>query len=454
MKKTAFAPALALAAATVMLVAPGCAPKPAPADLVFLNGDVFTVDPAHPAARAIAIRGGTIAAVCDTDRQARRYIGPKTRVFDLLGKFVLPGLIDARVRFEAAGAFLGGGNLRGVSDEAGLRKEIRRVVDLLDDGEWITDGFWGAAERTSPEAKAPWRPNRTMIDDLTLEHPCFLCRFDGKEWLANGAALAAAGLGGPRPAGLEVGSDGKPTGIVFPGTPAFDRLKKAIKPKPDLRLLDESRVALQALREAGITGIGDAAAEPQILRFVDLEKNGELTCRVRLIPDPARAAALKAQGFAAGLHPATKQKSLMLRYGPLDGDAEGVGGGREARLTAASDWPGTDSEAYGLKPTDLIRAAVTGQAPAGGLRTGWHPERKISVEDAIRAYTINNAAAASADDALGSLTPGKRADLAVFDKNLLKIPAEEIASAQVTHTVVDGKIVFRRRIPAPARKSR
>ena len=443
MKTRTRALVLMFAAAAAILGAPGCARKPAPADLVFLNGDFFTVDPAHPSARAVAINGNTITAVCDSDREARRYVGPKTRVFDLLGKFVLPGLIDAHVHFAAAGALINGANLLSVSDEAGLRKEIRRVVDLLDDGEWITDGLWGAYEQWAlgdaglapKDKKAPWRPNRTMIDDLTPEHPCFLCRFDRKEWLANGAALAASGLGQQRLAGLEIGPDGKPTGIVLPGTPAYDRIRKAIAPKSDMRLLDESRAALQALREAGITEIHDIETPAQTRRFIELEKNGELTCRVWLRPDLSRGAELKAQGYAMGLHPGTKQKSDRLRYGPLAGE-------RAFRPSVGSDWPGTGAAIHDLKPSDLIWAAVTGKAPKG------------LPEDAIHAYTINNAAAAFEDGALGSLTPGKRADITVLDKNLLKIAPEDILTVKVTHTVVDGRIVFRRRVPAPARPSR
>ena len=462
MKKKAPVPTLAMALLAAFLGSSGCAKKPAPADLVLLNGDVYTVDPAQPTARAIVVSGNRITAVCASDRRARRYIGPKTRVFDFLGKFVLPGLIDARVHFEAVGALLTGANLLTVSDEAGLRKEIQRVVDQLDDGEWITEGLWGAsapgaagdAGGEAKEKKTPWRPNRRMIDDLTPNHPCFLCRFDRKEWLANGAALAEAGLDKARLPGMEIGPDGRPTGIVFAATPAFDKLHKAIKPKSEMRLLDESRTVLQVLREAGITEIHDVETPEQTKRFVELEKGGLLTCRVWILPEPARAAELKSQGFSMGLHPATKQKSSMLRYGPLGGDVDGAGGGREARLSFGSDRPGTAAAVSFLRPVDLIYAAVTGTTAAGTPEGGALSEKKITVEDAIRAYTINNAYAAFEEDLRGSLSAGKLADITVFDRNLLKIAPADILDAKVTHTIVDGKVVYRRRVPAPAKPSR
>jgi predicted amidohydrolase YtcJ len=103
---------------------------------------------------------------------------------------------------------------------------------------------------------------------------------------------------------------------------------------------------------------------------------------------------------------------------------------------------------------DLISAAVTGKAPAGLPEDAWRPGQRMPVESAIRAYTINHAYAAFEDGVRGSLTPGKRADITVLDKNLLKIAPDDILTAKVTHTVVDGKIVYRRRVPAPAPASR
>jgi len=54
-----------------------------------------------------------------------------------------------------------------------------------------------------------------MIDDLTQNNPCFICRFDYREWLANTAALKAAGLEKGGVEGMEMGKDGRPTGIIF-----------------------------------------------------------------------------------------------------------------------------------------------------------------------------------------------------------------------------------------------
>ncbi|MFQ6037866.1 MAG: amidohydrolase, partial [Candidatus Aminicenantales bacterium] len=309
-------------------------PTPTQADLVLLNGDIFTAGPENRMAKALVITGNRITEILDDPGAASRYIGEKTRVLDMSGKFITPGIIDAHVHFNRAGALINDANLMTVADREGLRKEIRRVVALLEKGEWITEGLWGAYEQwelgASGEKAAPkkkrWRPNRGMIDDLTPENPCLLCRFDYQEWLANTAALKAAGLEDAPLEGMERDSEGRPTGIIFAGSPALKRLREAVKPKSHERRLDENRAALRALREAGIVEIHDIATPSQTQRFIELQERGELTCRVWLRPDLSRGAELKNQGFTMGLHPKTREKDMWLRYGALKGYIDGIMG--------------------------------------------------------------------------------------------------------------------------------
>ena len=82
-----------------------------------------------------------------------------------------------------------------------------------------------------------------------------------------------------------------------------------------------------------------------------------------------------------------------------------------------------------MHPKYLIYAAVTRQTLKGEAEGGWFPEQRISVEDAIKAYTINNAYAAFEDKRPGSLEAGKLADITVFDRNLTKIPPADILNA-------------------------
>jgi len=305
-----------------------------PADLVLTNGTVYTLDQEKPRAEALAVTGNQIVAVCATSQEAEQYIGDATRTIDLQGAFVTPGIIDGHVHFNRSGALINDANLMTVSDEEGLRSEISRLVGILDEGEWITAGLWGAYEQWAlggtgeevKKSKKRWRPHRDMIDDLSPQNPCFLCRFDYQEWLANTAALKAAGMDGKIYNGMVIDRQGRPTGIIMQPSPAYDMMKKTVKPKSHKRLLDESRAALKALREAGIVEVHDIATPEQTQRFIELQENGELTCRVWLRPDLSRGAELGGQGFSMGLHPHTKVRDGWLRYGALKGYIDGIMG--------------------------------------------------------------------------------------------------------------------------------
>ncbi|MFA9454262.1 MAG: amidohydrolase family protein, partial [Candidatus Aminicenantaceae bacterium] len=181
-----------------VLLAAHCAEKQPvetipPADLVLTNASVYTMDPDMPTAAAVAVTGTKITAVCQTAEEAQKYIGDATRVIDLQGAFVTPGIIDGHVHFNRSGELINDANLMTVSDEEGLRNEIARIVEILDDGEWITAGLWGAYEQWAlsdvgekgGKSNKKWRPHRDMIDELSPNNPSFLCRFDYQEWLAN-----------------------------------------------------------------------------------------------------------------------------------------------------------------------------------------------------------------------------------------------------------------------------
>jgi predicted amidohydrolase YtcJ len=95
-----------------------------------------------------------------------------------------------------------------------------------------------------------------------------------------------------------------------------------------------------------------------------------------------------------------------------------------------------------LNPLLGIRNAVLRQSLDGEPPGGWVPEQRISVEEAVRAYTLDAAYASRAEDREGSVTVGKSADLVVFSQNFIEGPAQEIANARVVMTLVGGKPVY------------
>jgi predicted amidohydrolase YtcJ len=91
-----------------------------------------------------------------------------------------------------------------------------------------------------------------------------------------------------------------------------------------------------------------------------------------------------------------------------------------------------------------IHAAVMRQRKDGTPDGGWYPEQRISVEQAVFGYTMAPAVFYGQSHDLGSLTPGKRADLIVLDRNIFSIDPSEIADTRVDMTIFDGQIVYRR----------
>ncbi len=112
----------------------------------------------------------------------------------------------------------------------------------------------------------------------------------------------------------------------------------------------------------------------------------------------------------------------------------------KALVVFGSDW-------YVAPPSPLlgIYAAVTRRTIDGKNPGGWVPEQKITVEEALRAYTAEAAYASFEETKKGTLEPGKLADFVVLDRDITRVPPEEIAEAKVLMTVVGGKVVFPRR---------
>jgi predicted amidohydrolase YtcJ len=108
-----------------------------------------------------------------------------------------------------------------------------------------------------------------------------------------------------------------------------------------------------------------------------------------------------------------------------------------AHVSFGSDW-------FVAPPTPLqgIYAAVTRRTLDGANPEGWVPQQKITVEQALAAYTSEAAYASFEEDSKGMLKPGMLADFVLLDRDITAIPAEEIADTQVLKTVVGGRVVF------------
>lgn len=113
-----------------------------------------------------------------------------------------------------------------------------------------------------------------------------------------------------------------------------------------------------------------------------------------------------------------------------------------AVVSFGSDSPGTNASRYYLNPMLGLYAAVTRKTLSGQPEGGWFPQEKLSVEEAIQAYTLNTAYAGYEEDMKGSLSVGKLADLVVLSDNLLTMDPDDIKDVTVKRTVVGGRTVY------------
>jgi predicted amidohydrolase YtcJ len=103
---------------------------------------------------------------------------------------------------------------------------------------------------------------------------------------------------------------------------------------------------------------------------------------------------------------------------------------------------GTDWTVAPMNPMFTIYAAVTRRTLDGKNPKGWVPEQKISVEEAVRAYTVGSAYAEFQESVKGTITPGKLADLVILSRDIFKIDPKDIETTKVVMTILDGRVIY------------
>jgi hypothetical protein len=216
-------------------------------------------------------------------------------------------------------------------------------------------------------------------------------------------------------------------------------------------MLDADRAGLQLTVHA----IGDEANNVLLNYLEELErKNGKRDRRFRLVHAQVIAhddfKRLGRLGIVAEVQPFHLSDDMRWMEERIGRDrCRGAYAFRSIQASGAvlsfgTDWPGTSASEYPINPMLGLYAAVTRQTVRGEPQGGWFPDERISIEDAIRAYTYNTAYANFEERTKGSIEVGKLADLAVLSKNLLKITPKEILTTEVLYTIVGGKLVYQK----------
>ncbi|MCW3987903.1 MAG: amidohydrolase [Candidatus Bathyarchaeota archaeon] len=531
------------------------------ADLALLNGKIITVDEKESIVEAVAVKYGRILHV-GSNEDVNEYVGDDTKIIDLKGRTVIPGLIDSHCHMVSTGVSkLMTVNLSeeaGVKSVADIQARLAEKAKTTQKGEWIR----GTREDDS-KLQEKRHPTRWELDEVVPDHPVIVTTVGGHYSIVNSRAFEMAGVskdtldpvGGtferdPNTGELTGGVHEKAVGVV-----------RGTNEEPLRELASEgAKQMLLSCATTGITCVHDSLGGSQLRAVLDLKNRGELPIRVRmdvnigLFPElnklgiyqgfgddwvritglkfffdgsiSARTAAVSEpylhrtdyygimattreiarktilDAYAAGyrivshangdkaidiyldimeeaqtkfprddprnrvIHCTVVNPQIIKRikklgilptiFGPYPyyhGDKllPAFGEERLEWMFAARSFldagikiaAHSDHSAAPYPPLMGIHALVN-RITKAGKPIG--RSQKITVIEALKLYTINGAYQAFDEERLGSIEPGKLADMVVLGEDILTVPAETILDIPIDMTIIEGKTVFSREV--------
>jgi predicted amidohydrolase YtcJ len=548
----------------------GAAFAGAPDERVLYNGKIFTGDPEHPYAEAVAIRGDMIVAVGNRG-EVSKVAATNAELIDLKGNFLMPGLIDSHCHAIDGGLSL-------ISADIGENvASLDELVAFAAAAKQSGRGMQGDILTVSGIPLAFWSKNKELNERFNSDpyagQPVLLEGMDGHTAWANKALLQRAGIDKQLISGLDAtgrgyygfGPDLEPNGFLVDA--GVDKVSEVVPQPGKERMLAAGRAAVQYMHSLGITAWLDAAASEEILAtYQALAESGELNSHVAALPviefkkgHPERQLAkalewrehfrnvpgVKVVGikvFADGVLEFPSQTAVLsqpyrtsgkngeLLFDPPEfakiaaaadkqgmivhvhaiGDqavTEALNGIAAARkANGDSGLPHTITHLQLIRPDDIPRFRELGviasfqlywataetdtidlvqphidpalyewQYPArsvldaGGVIAGasdWpvstanvfraiyqaetrkglkgvlDSRQRVPREAMLYAYTRNAARALREEERIGSISPGKHADFALLDRDVLTVTAEEARDTKVLWTIVGGKTVY------------
>ena len=268
------------------------------ADLVLLNGRVYTMDHELPLAQALAVGAGRILAVGETE-QMRALMGPDTEQVDLGGRAVLPGFTDAHIHLVTYGLNLTQVQLDGLMSLAEAITRIAERARHTPRGEWIRG--WGWNRNLWPGSPFP---SKHDLDAVTLHSPVYLTSKDGHAAWVNSLALQLAGIHAdtPDPPGAQFERDaqtGEPTGLLKEKA-AMEMVERVAGQASLADKTEAIRAASEQLYRFGVVGVHSPEGPDDLAAVQAVWQRGELGLRVNMmIPDEHLEDALRL-GLRAG----------------------------------------------------------------------------------------------------------------------------------------------------------
>jgi predicted amidohydrolase YtcJ len=254
-------------------------------DLVLVNGKVLTLDDRSTVTEAVAVADGKIIAT-GTSASIKALAGARTRVLDVSGKTVIPGLIDTHAHFKAAGLgdyVVSLGRAKTVADAL---EAIKSFATKKKPGEWIVGGAWHPPSQLAEKRYL----TRQEIDSVAPNNPVYL-RTVGHFSMANTMALQVVGVdkttADPSGGKFERDAAGELTGVLV--ETAIDRVEKAVPPWTEDDEMRQFTIAEGVLNSFGITSVIEGATEPRDVRTLQkLVAAGKATLRTGVMfrPEP------------------------------------------------------------------------------------------------------------------------------------------------------------------------
>ncbi|MGD9484930.1 amidohydrolase [Streptomyces sp. TRM70308] len=392
--------------------------------LILTGGSVLTADARFSTAEAVAVRGRWITAV-GTTAAIRALAGPKTRVVDLAGRTLLPGINDSHLHGVAYALtkppFALDVAHPAVGSLADVAAAVREAVRTTRPGQWVTGLGWDRGYLAECLADARRMPHRRDLDAAAPDTPVYLTDFSSHMAWVNTAALRACGIDGATvpPAGGTIDTDerGEPTGIL---REAAQRLVQDRLPSPGV---GRRRTAIEALvgelHARGVTSYTEPGLGPggggallgglstdSLHAYAGLAADGALRARVSvlLLPAPTGGSAAELREGLASLRAsleggaAVDPRRLRVVGVKIFGDgvppnrtawmSEPYAGGGHGALCVHGDTP--ERQAGELR--EMIRVAHE-----AGYQLGVHVTGDLAIDTVVDAFVAANEAAPRAD---------------------------------------------------------
>ena len=288
---------------TVALAAPLAlaAQTRTPADLIVTNARIYTVDEAHPRARALAVKDGKFL-FAGSEREVMALRGPNTTMVDAAGHTIIPGMVDAHAHLLGLGEALDQVDLTGTRSYDEVVARVVAAAKGQAAGKWIVGRGWDQNDWADTRF-----PTHEALTRALPNNPVYLTRVDGHAGLANAAAMRAAGVTAktpdPRGGRLERDASGAPTGVFVDNAQGI--IERVIPPPTREDTRKALEMAIADAHRYGLVGIHDAGESRSTIDLMEeMAKAGALRFRlyVMISDDSAALAHYMSIGPRSGLY--------------------------------------------------------------------------------------------------------------------------------------------------------